>query len=291
VVRVAISAEHRESPSARRPGSALKKRVLTATVLLPLILGGMFLLPNILWGLLILAVAALGAMEWARLAGYSRKGGIALVAIVAGSGLLLLLGQWRLPTLVAEAAEGLFLVSLLFWSLVVPAWLYFRWRITSWAALFLAGWVLILPAWLAMVLLQESPMLLLILLLVVWIADSAAYFAGRRFGRRKLAPHISPGKTWEGVVGAVVALLVYGLAISFALHPQASLYDRAGLLTFIMVLLVFSIIGDLFESWIKRQAGAKDSGELLPGHGGVLDRIDSLTAALPFAALYFLHSS
>lgn len=290
MVRVAISAEHRGSPSARRPESALKKRVLTAAILVPLVLGGMFLLPNFLWGLLILAAAALGALEWARLAGYSRKGGILLVAIVAGSGVLLLLGQWRLPTLAAGTAEGLFLLSMLFWSLVVPAWLYFRWRVRSRAALFLAGWLLIVPAWLAMVLLQGSPMLLLILLLMVWIADSAAYFAGRRFGRHKLAPHISPGKTWEGVIGAALALLAYGFAISFVLQREGSFYDRTGLLVFIMVLLVFSIVGDLFESWIKRQTGAKDSGDLLPGHGGVLDRIDSLTAALPFAALYFLHS-
>ncbi len=126
------------------------------------------------------------------------------------------------------------------------------------------------------------------MLLVVWIADTAAYFAGRRFGRRKLAPQISPGKTWEGVAGAFAAVLIYGFAVSFALQPAANAHDRIVMLIFILALTVLSIVGDLFESWIKRGAGAKDSGSLLPGHGGILDRIDSLTAALPFAALYFL---
>jgi phosphatidate cytidylyltransferase len=290
VGRVAISAEHPVAGEPRRPRSALKQRIATAAALLPLLLAGMFLLPSALWALLILIPTSLGAIEWARLAGLQRNGLVAFTAVVAGSGLLILLGQWRAPVQAANVAAWLFLLSLLFWALVAPAWLYFKWRVTSRTALFLTGWVLLLPAWLAMVLLQGSPTLLLMLLLVVWIADSAAYFAGRRFGRRKLAPQISPGKTWEGVIGAVAAVLAYGFAIGFVLQPDASVYDRAGLLIFICVLTVFSIIGDLFESWIKRQAGAKDSGELLPGHGGVLDRIDSLTAAMPFAALYFLHT-
>jgi phosphatidate cytidylyltransferase len=265
--------------------------VLTAAVLLPLLVGGLFFLPNLLWGLLMLAPAALAAVEWARLAAFPRRAGRSFVAAVVASGLLLLMAQWAVPALAANAAAWLFLLSLLFWALLAPAWLYFRWRVASRAAMAAAGWALLLPAWLAMVLLQQSPVLLLMLLLVVWIADSAAYFAGRRFGKRKLAPQISPGKTWEGVIGAAIAVLAYGFAIGFVLQPDASIYDRAGLMTFIAVLTVFSIIGDLFESWIKRQAGAKDSGELLPGHGGVLDRIDSLTAAMPFAALYFLHTS
>ena len=120
------------------------------------------------------------------------------------------------------------------------------------------------------------------------VADIAAYFAGRRFGRRKLAPQISPGKTWEGVIGAFVAVLIYGSVASFVLQPSANIHDRLVTLIFVAALTVLSMAGDLFESWIKRCAGAKDSGSLLPGHGGMLDRIDSLTAALPFAALYFL---
>jgi len=291
VVRVAISADHHGAGTPGRPRSALKQRLLTAAVLVPLLLAAMFLLPNVLWAFVVLVPAALGAVEWSRLAGLSRNRLGAFVLAVVGSGLAVLFVQWRLPAHTANVAAWLFLLSLIFWALVAPAWLYFKWRVSSRAVLFLTGWILLLPAWLALVLLQRSPMLLLMLLAVVWIADTAAYFAGRRFGRRKLAPQISPGKTWEGVIGAAIAVLAYGFAIGFILQPDATLYDRAGLLVFIAVLTAFSIIGDLFESWIKRQAGAKDSGALLPGHGGVLDRIDSLTAAMPFAALYFLHTT
>jgi phosphatidate cytidylyltransferase len=127
---------------------------------------------------------------------------------------------------------------------------------------------------------ERSPWLLLGVMALVWIADSAAYYAGRRFGRRKLAPGISPGKSWEGVAGAGIALALYASAISAAIVglriPVALALSAA--------LLYFSILGDLFESWMKRLAGVKDSGTILPGHGGVLDRIDALTAALPIAA-------
>jgi phosphatidate cytidylyltransferase len=179
-------------------------------------------------------------------------------------------------------------VALLFWAIAAPLWLFRGWRATQPLLLGVVGWIVLVPAWLAIVFLQRSAALLLAVVLAVWIADIAAYFAGRRFGRRKLAPQISPGKTWEGVIGAFVAVLIYGLVASFLLQPAANAYDRIVLLIFFVALTVLGIVGDLFESWIKRGAGAKDSGNLLPGHGGVLDRVDSLTSALPFAALYFL---
>jgi phosphatidate cytidylyltransferase len=129
---------------------------------------------------------------------------------------------------------------------------------------------------------------------IVWIADTAAYFAGRRFGRRKLAPSISPGKTWEGVYGALAAVAIYALLLlPFA---AAAGYTRpldaiaAAIWVGLALLLTgLSIIGDLFESQVKRQRGVKDSGGILPGHGGVLDRIDALTAAMPPAALIAHH--
>ena len=127
---------------------------------------------------------------------------------------------------------------------------------------------------------------------LVWIADIAAYFSGRAFGRHKLAPSVSPGKTWEGAVGAVVAVILYGLALRH-FYPQmyAPIFTQAPLALLIVglvVLTAISIIGDLFESLLKRQAGIKDSSNLLPGHGGVLDRIDSLTSTLPMVALLTL---
>lgn len=260
-------------------------------VLVPLLLAGMFRLSNIVWALLMCVPAALAALEWSRLAGYRRSGSLLFTAVVTATCLGFIVLGASAPPLSAGAARVavlLYLLALLFWAIAVPVWLYFKWCVSQPLALALTGWIVLVPAWLAIVLLQKSAGLLLTVLLTVWIADIAAYFAGRRFGRRKLAPQISPGKTWEGVIGAFVAVLIYGFVVSFVLQPSAHLYDRLITMIFVSALTVLSIVGDLFESWIKRGAGAKDSGSLLPGHGGVLDRIDSLTATLPFAALYFL---
>jgi phosphatidate cytidylyltransferase len=159
------------------------------------------------------------------------------------------------------------------------------WRVRQPLLLMIAGWLLIVPTWLALVRLQAEPWILLAVLGVVWVADSAAYFAGRTFGRRKLAPSISPGKTWEGVAGAAIAVAVYyALVWYFGFRGMTFGIGLAAALL-VTCLLPLSILGDLFESWIKRQAGVKDSGTLLPGHGGVLDRIDALTSTLPLAAL------
>ncbi|HKB82459.1 MAG TPA: phosphatidate cytidylyltransferase [Burkholderiales bacterium] len=270
--------------------SALKQRVLTALVLVPLLLASLFLLPGIGWQLLTCLPIALAAGEWARLGGFRRTFRVAFVGIVLASCLafvaaFLNIGNWGRA---GDLSHLLLVAALMFWTIAVPLWLYRGWRVTQPLLFGAVGWTVLVPAWLAAVFLQRSPWLLLATLLVVWIADTAAYFAGRRFGRRKLAPRISPGKSWEGVTGAFVAVLVYGLAASLVLQPSANIYERVVTLIFVCALTVISIVGDLFESWIKRGAGAKDSGSLLPGHGGVLDRIDSLTAALPFAALYFL---
>jgi phosphatidate cytidylyltransferase len=179
----------------------------------------------------------------------------------------------------------------LFWVVGPPAWVEFGWRVESKLVLTLVGWLALIATWVSVVQLQaRSPALLLALMAIVWVADSAAYFAGRRFGKRKLAPAISPGKTWEGVYGALIAVAVYALALlpfaegagySAAIVP-ASVIAWVALA---VALAGVSIVGDLFESQLKRMRGVKDSGKLLPGHGGVLDRIDALLAALPPAAL------
>ena len=125
--------------------------------------------------------------------------------------------------------------------------------------------------------------------MLVWVADSAAYFTGRAFGRRKLAPSISPGKTWEGALGAVVAVALVGLLLNQWLARVGPMsLDASWVFPELMLIVALSIIGDLFESLLKRHAGVKDSGRTLPGHGGVLDRIDSLTSTLPFALLLLL---
>jgi phosphatidate cytidylyltransferase len=178
--------------------------------------------------------------------------------------------------------------SCTFWVLVAPAWLARGWRIRDAAAAGAVGWIVLVPTWLALARLQSDPSQLLQLLCIVWLADTAAYGAGRTWGRHKLAPSISPGKTWEGVAGAAVAVAVYYVVLSAFESARPWAGGWAGFLVFAGV-TVMSIVGDLFESLMKRQAGVKDSGALLPGHGGVLDRIDGLLAALPLAALVLRH--
>jgi len=271
----------------------LRQRLLTVAVVLPLLVASIFLLPNAGWAILMTIPTTLGALEWSKLAGYGRSSRTLFAAVVLSSCLLLVVAAAgpKFSVLTMNLAMVLFVLALQFWALAVPVWLYSKWRPSHPLILAVVGWIVLVPAWLAVVRLQQSAWLLLIVLGAVWIADTAAYFAGHRFGRNKLAPQISPGKTWEGVIGAYLAVLGYALVASLILQPSANGYDRLAALLFACVLTAFGIVGDLFESWIKRQAGAKDSGQLLPGHGGVLDRIDSLTAALPFAALVFIQPS
>ena len=271
----------------------LSTRILTAVVLVPAVLAGLFLLPPLLWGLVALAVIALAAGEWAMLAAYGRP-----MAWLFVSGVLLIGGNLLLTPASGFARgwpDGVVIAvcgpATLFWLLVVPFWLRGRWRATSVLSLAISGWLVLIAAWLALVELQaRSPWLALAAMAIVWIADTAAYFAGRAFGRRKLAPAISPGKTWEGALGGLVAVAVYALALiplarSAGYTGPISALNVAVWLAIALGLAALSIAGDLFESLLKRQAGVKDSGKLLPGHGGILDRIDALLAALPPAAL------
>jgi phosphatidate cytidylyltransferase len=180
------------------------------------------------------------------------------------------------------AQRAVFALAALFWLLVAPAWLARGLRADRRTAVAASGFVVLLPAALAMTSLDAGR--LLAVLVLVWVADSAAYFVGRAWGRRRLAPSISPGKTWEGAAGGVAGALVYAIICRrFFDDPAWAPYLAAAAL-----LAVISIVGDLFESAAKRRAGVKDSGTLLPGHGGILDRIDSATAVLPIAALLLI---
>lgn len=261
----------------------LLTRILTAAVLLPLFVGGLFFLPRFWWGIGLLPLVIAGAWEWATLAGFRSAGRWSFCVLVLAAAAALFISDVYLP--LPGIDQVVFAASAIFWLIVVPPWLKRGWQIRSTLPLVATGWLLLVPTWLALVRLQAQPWVLLAILGVVWVADSAAYFAGHQWGRRKLAPAISPGKTWEGVAGAAVAVAVYHAAVwQFGFGPAA---PGLGLIAALLVVILFplSIIGDLFESWIKRQAGVKDSGRLLPGHGGVLDRIDALTSTLPLAAL------
>jgi phosphatidate cytidylyltransferase len=175
------------------------------------------------------------------------------------------------------------------------------WKVEHPLPMVLTGWAVLIPTGLAMLDLRAiSPWVLLFVMGLVWVADISAYFAGRRYGKNKLAPSISPGKTWEGVAGAMLGVSVYVvLCWSFSFYfgqpdglVQHTRFDQRaalpGLLLAAWWWVGLAIIGDLFESAIKRQAGVKDSGALLPGHGGLLDRVDALTSTLPLAALAIL---
>lgn len=252
----------------------LKARVITALFLVAGFLAVLFFLPPQAAGVVFALVAALAGWEWAGLMQASAKGRIVFAALVFGLCLLF----WTTPD---EGFPLLWGIAVLFWLAFAPLWMKWQWS----AVCATLGLVILLPTWAALVALHgRSPLLLLAVMALVWVADIAAYFTGRTFGKHKLAPSISPGKTWEGVAGAVVGVLVYGMVVAPFL-PVVQNLDRAVLAGCLLLLTGLSVIGDLFESMAKRQAGMKDSSQLLPGHGGILDRIDSQTSTLPLVAL------
>jgi len=259
----------------------LKTRVITALLLVSALALVLFAMPPLAAALAFAGIAALAAWEWGGLMKQDQPARV-MYAFV------LLLFCWQLTVAAAPLVPVLLGISAAFWILVVPFWFRYKWTLAGNDFFgYLMGALVILPTWAAMVALHAvSVWLLLAVMALVWVADIAAYFAGRAFGRHKLAPAISPGKTWEGVAGAVVGVLVYG-GIVLGFSPLAGKVALATpLLALLLVLLTaVSIMGDLFESLLKRQAGIKDSSGLLPGHGGVLDRIDALTSTLPLAAL------
>lgn len=266
----------------------LRQRVVTAIFLVAGFLAALFWASPLLWWLLVVFVTALAAREWAGLAGFSSRVRLVFVASTAFLGGV---AGWLAQAL---SEPGwicvVYMVSVLFWTIVAPLWLFRRWKLGGPLRAMLTGWVVLVPIALALVHLREIDALFLLgAMSLVWMADIAAYFSGRAFGRRKLAPSISPGKTREGAYGAILGVIVVGLMYR-ALGGETGLFAQPWLawLILLLILTVWSILGDLFESLLKRQAGVKDSGSLLPGHGGILDRIDSLAPTLPLIGLIVL---
>ena len=251
-------------------------RALTAAALLAAFFAALLLLDRAAFAAVVAFIVALGGYEWSRLAGLAKIGAVVYAVSCAA-----LLGAFP-----GDDVEPVLWGAALFWVLAVPWWLAQGVNSKSRVWLLAAGLVALVAAGLAMTAMPSR--LLLITLGLVWIADTAAYLAGRAFGSRKLAPSISPGKTWEGVAGGTVACLIYAI-ICAMLNPDLAARVQGAIwvpyLAGAMLLCAASIVGDLFESALKRQAGVKNSGALLPGHGGVLDRIDSATATLPLALL------
>lgn len=279
-------------PSPRRPlrprvsaERLFAVRALTAAVLLAAFLAAVLFLERTAFAGVVAAIVALGAREWARLVGL--PSGPALVYALACMLAYAMLAAWLWPLRPATLPLlAIWLLAALFWAAAVPAWFARGVCVVSRRWLLPAGFLVLVPSALAMA--GSAPGTLLALLGLVWIADTAAYLSGRACGRRRLAPSISPGKTWEGVAGGILASLAYAIILALwwpELGRRVTGAVWPAYLAGVVVLCATSILGDLFESAVKRQAGVKDSGALLPGHGGVLDRIDSATAVLPVGAL------
>lgn len=258
----------------------LKQRILTALVLAALFIPALFLLPHdgftALIGVLMFAVA----YEWAGLAplhGVARW--LYAVLLVAIGFPLVLSGEFHGSVLGAAVFLWLMLALRLVLGVHVPAWIHGR------AAKLILAPLVLWATWISLDdlhALADGGLWVLATFMVVWVADTAAYFSGRAFGRHKLAPSISPGKTVEGLIGAVVATSLVAWA-GHAVQPFASL-PLLPWLALVLSITLISVVGDLHESQLKREAGVKDSGRLLPGHGGMFDRLDSLLAAAPFMA-------
>lgn len=262
----------------------LKTRIFTAIALLTGLLAVVIYASTELWAYITLGIALLGVAEWSSLIRLNKnqKYFLILVALLAG---LLIAFMHKTPFYFYQnhVVLALLTFSSLFWILVAPICLMMRKIFNGKLLMSILGLLLIFATWVALVGLHAiNPLLLLGAIGTVSIADSAAYFAGKKFGRLKLAPAISPGKTWEGVAGAMLAVTVYGGALCYYLKYSV------WLIVALWLLVVLSIIGDLLESLLKRKADLKDSGQLLPGHGGILDRIDGLMPTLPIT-LFFIY--
>ncbi len=276
--------------------NALRARNATAFTLGPLVMAAVLWLPTLGFAVFIALVILVGAWEWGGLTGIeARVGRVAYVILVAAG----LVSLWFQP----QWRHGLIALGGLWWavqSVLLARVQRIDLRSAPDGASALSGLLVLCVSWAALVQLHAfdpggaalvalhgvvaaGPALVLFLLLLIWFADSAAYFAGRRWGGTKLAPVLSPGKTRAGVYGALAMASVGGLALGYLLAPGIGGTVSAVLVCIVTVLI--SVAGDLYESLLKRRRGVKDSGQLLPGHGGLLDRIDSLIAAAPLFVL------
>jgi phosphatidate cytidylyltransferase len=260
----------------------LKTRIITALLLVAAFLPVLFLSSNMAWAAVTFTITLLAVYEWGKLIDLTPVFTRLFVAasFILGGVFLYFMAEKGFHWLIFQSLF-IFVISLAFWVLVAPILLAKLVTVNNKLLLAMLGFFLLVPLWLALMSLKGiDPWLLLTLLVTIWVADTAAYFSGKHFGKHKLAPGISPGKTWEGVVGALVGVTIFGCVLYFS-----GLVSSWAIFPLLWLVTLLGVVGDLFESLIKRQMNKKDSGNLLPGHGGILDRIDGLIPSLPIALL------
>jgi len=261
----------------------LKQRLLTAFILAPLALWGLFGLEGTYFAVFTGIVIGIGAWEWARLSGFKLSGQLIFPAFI----LLMLYGIYQQ----SERLEEALWLGLVWWLVALFFVITYPGTTRIWRCpprRLIMGIFILIPAWAGFVLLREQGWFwLLYVLFIAWTADVFAYFAGRAFGKHKLAPAVSPGKSWEGVAGGLVGTSL--LCTGASLYQNFSLNQFGLLLIITLIVTGVSVLGDLTESLVKRESGMKDSSQLLPGHGGIMDRIDSLTSAIPVFTLLMLN--
>lgn len=274
----------------------LKQRVITALVLAAIFLTALFGLPAGYFSFFIGAVVLIGAWEWANLSGlpavWQRLSySVVVLALLVGAALYLGFEGEASPRLNNVAIRDLLIVGCSWWAVALLLVQGYPSSAVLWGhklLRLLMGLLVLIPTWVALVYVRQQvngAWLVLLLMLIVALADSGGYFAGRRFGKHKLAPAVSPGKTWEGFAGGLLANCLLAVILSQTLNTNLLL-----MLVLIVPTSLISVLGDLLESMVKRHAGVKDSGSILPGHGGILDRVDGITAGAPVFALALLAS-
>lgn len=275
--------------------SSLQQRLITAVVLAGLFVAAVAWVPTMGLALVFGGVALLAGWEWAALAGWTHAVARVIYCVCLA---IVLLGLWWICDLAGDPkvtqVQPIMGIACLFWSVALlqvrqyprSTWL---WR--SSIVRSLVGWLMLAATWLAIMYalsLQNGALLVVLLVLTVAAADVGAYFAGRRWGQHKLAPSVSPGKTWEGLWGGIAAVLVLVVIVSLGLPNSYSHITTGSIVALALIMAGASVLGDLTVSMVKRHVGVKDSGALLPGHGGVLDRLDSVCGAAPVFGLGLL---
>jgi len=268
----------------------LKLRLITAAILIPIVVGSVLWLSHLQFALFFAAFAVVGGWEWSR---FLRLHHTLLRASYAAVILAAILLCWFYVVGYPERVLPVLTAGLVWWiCALILVYMYPKFdRIRSNRALGgVIGLLVIVPCWLAIIELrnnfEQGPYLVLFLVALIAVADSTAYFGGRKWGTNKLAPQVSPGKTWEGVISGLLGVGLFSFICAWFFEFLNGEWEAIALFLVVCLLTaITSVLGDLSESMFKRQVGLKDSGKILPGHGGVLDRIDSLTAAAPLFAL------